>query len=522
MQKMHCRGESSVEFGSILFDNPQTVKDIDHQEAPQFFRDLNLDQIVDEIIADWKEYNLAPFFYLGLKEPATISYRQEVIQDLADAQLADAIGSFCLQMRAMRERLKQAKDLCYKYAIERAFLGAVAIYCQATQRLEEELKIVTTRSSGLNTFKKYLNDHVTSEPFQHLATDAEQLITGLSAVRYCLVVKDDSITVRAYEEETDYSVAVEETFERFRQEKTTEHHVKFPVHDGINHIQAQILDGVARLYPEIFRGLDRFSAEHADYLDSTVARFDREIHFYIAYLRYIERFRSVGLSFCLPQLLETSKAIRVRESFDLALASKLIHENVAVIPNDFTLDDPERVFVVTGPNQGGKTTFARMLGQLHYFASLGCPVPGKCAHLFLYDQLFVHFEREEDINNLRGKLHDDLVRIRHILDQATPTSIVILNEIFSSTTLQDALYLSKKIMTRIADLDLIAVWVTFLDELASSTDTTVSLVGTVDPYDPAIRTYKLERRPANGLAYAHAIAEKYRVTYECLKERIVA
>jgi DNA mismatch repair protein MutS len=69
------------------------------------------------------------------------------------------------------------------------------------------------------------------------------------------------------------------------------------------------------------------------------------------------------------------------------------------------------------------------------------------------------------------------------------------------------------------DLGLIGVYVTFIDELASSTPACVSMVAAVNPDDPAERTYRIARQPADGLAYATAIARKYRLTYPQLKER---
>ncbi|MRN79939.1 DNA mismatch repair protein MutS, partial [Brucella sp. 10RB9210] len=115
-----------------------------------------------------------------------------------------------------------------------------------------------------------------------------------------------------------------------------------------------------------------------------------------------------------PVVSETSKAVLADDCFDLPLAQKLTGQKTPVVTNSFQLSGKERIFIVSGPNQGGKTTFARTFGQLHYLASLGLPVPGKKAELFLPDRIFTHFEKEESPDSLRGKLEDDLFRIHAI------------------------------------------------------------------------------------------------------------
>jgi hypothetical protein len=509
-------------FQSILYQEARAGVDAETAEAPDFFGDLNLDQVVDRILVGRREYNLEPFYHAPLHDVEAIRYRHEVFRDLENPALFESVRTLAGRMHAMREHLAQADKLYYKYQKESWFLAAVDIYCGAVNGLVDDLSRITLRSRGFRAFLTYATGYAGSERLASLALETKRLMAALASVTYCLLIRGSTITVRKCEGETDYSADVEATFAKFKQGAARDYRVDFHEFVDMNHVEAQVLEGVAHLYPDLFARLDDYCARNRNYLDGVIAAFDREVEFYLAYLEYMAIFKRQGLAFCYPQMSAHSQEICDYAGFDLALAYKLITDNASIVCNDFRLDGRERILVVSGPNQGGKTTFARAFGQIHHLASLGCPVPGQEARLFLFDRLFTHFEREEDLQNLRGKLEDDLVRMHDILEQATSDSVIIMNEIFTSTTLQDAVFLGKKTLERIIALGALCVCVTFLDELASLGEQMVSMVSTVVPENPAQRTFKILRRPAGGLAYALSIAEKYRLTYQDLKKRLVA
>jgi len=506
-------------FHSILFDRPAAAAE---REDPALFGDLNLDQIFAAVAAGRGEYDLAPFFATPLGDVPAVQYRHEIQRDLADEALRKAVAEFAAAMRDMRKYLAQAAKLRNPYQKERWFLDAAGIYCQAVDALADTLAAIELGSRGFTAFRDYLHGYTKSAAFTGLAADVDTVTGALAAVRYCITIRGSKVRVARYQGEADYSEQVQQTFAKFATAAAKDYRVGFRGLPDMDHVETCILALVARLFPDAFGALEDFCARHASYLDDTIRVFDREVQFYTAYADFIAPMKAAGLDFCYPAVSKDAKQASARDMFDLALAAKLMPGAATVVRNDFELTGQERIIVVTGPNHGGKTTFARTFGQLHHLAAVGCPVPGSAARLYVFDQIFTHFEREEDIADLTGKLENDLLRIQKALLSATPRSIVIMNEIFTSTTVSDARFLGEKVLAKVIELDLLCVYVTFVDELASIGPSVVSMASTIVPDNPAERTYQVVRKPADGLAYALAIADKQRVTYSQLRRRLTA
>ena len=505
---------------SILFASPNAMVGLESPSEPSCFTDLLLNQIVATITKGRDEYDLLPFFYTRLESVDAIDFRHEVWRDLEDVALTQHLRSFTEEMHQVRQRLTWAAKSSFIQQRRGWLLDAAGHYCSAVENLSVQLVDTTIDSRALLGFRDFIVDYSQSRPFELLAREVKSLKGRLSELRYCINVKGSRIRVLKYEGEEDYSAEIEDVFKRFQQGEVKDYRLRYSDWPDMNHVESSIADRVARLFPDIFTALGTFCEEHSAFLDPAIASFDRELQFYLSYLDFMEPLKANGLAFCLPQVQNRSKEVSANETFDLALAVKLVSLSAPIVLNDFHLDGLERIIVVSGPNQGGKTTFARTFGQLHYLASLGCPVAGSHAQLILFDELFTHFGQEEDSSYQSGKLEDDLIRIRDVLRRATKDSIIIMNEIFSSTTVRDALVLGTKVIDRVVELDSLCVMVTFVDELTSLGPSIVSMASTINPENPVERTFKIVRRPADGLAYAIALAEKYGLTYGQLRERI--
>ncbi len=510
-----------MQFSGLLFYDVETKEIVDPPQIQHYIRDLNIDQIIDSITINKNEYNLKPFFYTTITDQNLINYRQEIMHDLENKDLLKCVQSFCEGMIIVRKDLQKSTNYYYLNQKQRWLLDAAGKYCYYVKEFYERLKSIDLKSRGLLDFRQFLEGYLSSQKFIVMNKEIIDIQDALARVKYALLIKENTISVRRYEQQENFQIEIESTFAKFKQNSNKNYLYEFKYENEMNHIEAAIVKNVEQLFPDVFASLRTFYENYQNFQDATIQKFDREVQFYVSYLEYIQKFKNSGYHFCYPDMT-LEKDIMAKGCFDLALANNLLGENKKIITNDFFLKNKERIIVVTGPNQGGKTTFARTFGQLHYFGSLGCLVPGYKARLFIFDNIFTHFEKQENIKNLRGKLQDDLIRFAEIFKNATSNSIFLINEIFSSTTLSDAVFLAKKIMEKISRLDALCVCVTFIDELSTLSEKTVSMVSNIEKDNPNHRTFKITRKPADGLSYALSIAEKYNLTSSQIKDRITS
>ena len=511
-------------FYSILFPNKEKSEEKRCSDEPECFKDLNLNQIFAPLLEAKAEFELNGFFYTSLHDPAVIVYRQDVMRELENRELCKLFSDFSgsvytidRKMDKLREALSSDNDWENNYLSKGRLLDYADRYCAAVSTLTEGLSAFKLRSAGLRGFCEYLFSYCRSDHYISLREHIKHLRAGFSEVKYCMLINKGTVRVRRFEEQADHSEQILSCFEKFRQGDVQNYQRRLSEEPSAEHIEADVLNLLSKLYKDLFSELDTFCSEYFRFDDEIILRFSREIQFYLSWFEYIRPLREAGLPMCYPEICEKADNIYILDGYDIVLASMLSRKTVI---NDFRIEKPKQIIVVTGPNQGGKTTYARAFGQIHYLGMLGLCVPGREAALYLFDRIYTHFEREENLAALSGKLQDDLIRLHDLLGRATSKSIIIINEIFSSTTLTDALVLGGHMMDAISALGAPAVIVTFLDELACYNEKTISMMSTVDEEDPSSRTFKIIPKPPDGLAYAMYIARRHGLTYEQLCGRL--
>ena len=506
-------------FNSILFCDKLEQK-LCYSE-PDFFRDLNIDQLVNPILEKEKNVDLSPFYYTTLKNEDEVLFRQEIYKDIIfnDTNIFDRFSSDICSLKECSKRaledLNSNDSWRCNYLLYGHILDYIDKYIKAVKNFSNELSNMNIKSEGIKNAVEGINELCKSAFFMEMEEKNKKIKSEFSNERYCMLIKNGTIHVKKYEGEENLSDKIAKVFEKFNDEEGEGYTRNLAEVPRANHVEAGILKCLSTLYPKMFNNLKEYAGKYVDFVDDGLLNFCKEIRFYISWTLVAESLNKYGLPMCFPKF--DNNEIYGSNVYDIVLAESIGEK---IIKNDFYMKSPERIFVVTGPNQGGKTTFARTIGQINYIASLGLNIPGTSAKIILPDKIFTHFEREEMLSNLSGKLEDDLKRLYDVLNNATNRSLIIINEIFASTVLEDAEKLGYHMMEHLVNLKSICVIVTFLDALAKYNKDTVSIVSELDKNDSGVRTFKMVRKSPVGFASAMTLAKKHGLTYEQIKRRV--
>ena len=204
-------------------------------------------------------------------------------------------------------------------------------------------------------------------------------------------------------------------------------------------------------------------AQSADHILSFFNMLRTELAFYVGCLNLHGQLTQKGepLSFPLPAA-PSERRHSATGVYDVCLALILPQR---IVGNDLNADNKELV-IITGANQGGKSTFLRSIGQSQLMMQCGMFVPAESYCSNICDGLFTHYKREEDITMSSGKLDEELSRMSDIVDNMTANPMVLFNESFAATNDREGSEIARQIISALLEERIKVFFVTHLYQFA--------------------------------------------------------
>ncbi len=254
-----------------------------------------------------------------------------------------------------------------------------------------------------------------------------------------------------------------------------------------------------------------------------------EIIFYVRFAELCDKIRENGMPLCKAEVEPGEKReCNISDLYNIKLAVKNIQgDSTEIVTNDFVFDEDKRIYILTGPNRGGKTTITQAVGFAFLLAQNGIYVPASSMKFSPCDNIFTHFPADENDTVDLGRLGEESKRLAEIFDVATNRSLILLNESLATTNVAEGLYIARDVVKAMRYLGVRAIFNTHmhdlargLEELNGSTEGSSKVESMVTGVDSGKRSFKVFIAPPQGVSYAKDIAERYGVTFEKIKQTI--
>ena len=257
-----------------------------------------------------------------------------------------------------------------------------------------------------------------------------------------------------------------------------------------------------------------------------------EIEFVVKGTQLQQQLLNKGCPLCAPTLRPMEDNIfRATELYNPAVALKL-RDGEEIVPNDIYFDESDEnamIYVLTGPNRGGKSVITCAIGLCQAMLQLGMYLPAKVCEISPADGIFTHFPTGADDTIDKGRLGEECARLGEIFDAVTAHSLVLLDESLSSTGSFEASYIAAEVLAGLSQAGCRCLFSTHLHELAQEIDRIneesaknggVKIDTLVAGIEEGKRSFRIVRAKPDGKSYARDIAERYGLTYQNILEKI--
>lgn len=509
--------------------------------------------------------------YQLCQDSAVLTYRQAILNDLLHQPvLTEALKAMLplLDELMLFTHPHFAGETSLHEVIQRA--GELQLLVDCVHHLSEAFRAVDGNldSPGLRTLQSYIDQFITDRDYQQVIKALPEILASLRACT--------SITVGVNLDEhlrPEEAVLLSVNSERFTESSLLDRLLGKSAVDGKGIASlhslpmltqssdmitgALLISGPSRraepmmvpLFRDLSRVLEKTTKPIARelnryvHLNSSFLKDLRpEIIFYVQAVELAQAVESLGLPVYLPEIAPSAERIcEIEGNYNVQLALHLSSQGPGkdragrVVTNDVILGSRGRIVILTGPNQGGKTTYMQAVGQAQVMAQAGLFVAGQCARVSPVEGIYTHYPVEERLELGTGRFGDEARRIRAIFEQITRYSLVLLNESLSTTNMGESLYLAQDIIRAFRQIGLRAIFTTHLHELAATVhdlnmntpgdSQVVSMVasyeqGQEEQTDVAAGdgpySYRIVLSPPLGRSYADRIAARYGISLEQL------
>jgi DNA mismatch repair ATPase MutS len=427
--------------------------------ADDLKQDLELDTLLgvmaagDEFLREQAERGLLT----SLTDPDAIRYRQNVLRDcLSHPETVRQL--YAIAIDALDSKHK-TRHFWFRDSPEQLLAKSVRILELLTENLRQLRQLAETQrpsfsSEGFTRLFAMLEDQLDEEYLSSI----EAHVRELSFRRGTLI----SAKLGRANRGTDYMLRKpngQRLLDRLSPNRPPSHSFTLPARDE---------HGMETLSNIRNRGINRAAdalAQSVDHILGFFSTLRAELGFYLACLNLHEQLNEKQQPTCFPEVADRQTDEFATEA--LYDASLVFHLDGSVVGNDVAADD-KRLIMITGANQGGKSTFLRSAGIAQLLMQAGSFVPAASLRANTADGIFTHFKREEDATMTHGKLDEELSRMSSIADLIRPHSLLLCNESFASTNEREGSEIARQLVRAMLEGGVKVFFVTHLYDLADS------------------------------------------------------